>query len=703
METNFTEKLLRTDPAAWNLVAFLQENEAELELAESQVYFDFPILKDLDEVVVMSRLLIVSRQHGVIAIATSNATSIDDATNELPEIDEEVDHVFSLLYSRLVRNKNLRKTKTDLAFPANAVLFAPLIPTDLPNIELESKVLFTNRQVTDFFQEIRVAPMDQLVYTELIATIEGAKGLIRPKARTIQNKDTSSKGYLANQLESEIASFDQRQKQGYMSVLDGLQRIRGLAGSGKTVVLAMKAALTHLRYPESRILYTFYTRSLYQHIQRLITRFYRQFEDRDPDWTLLKVMPAWGGYRNEGVYFNACMANLVSPLTYTEAARSGKDPFDFACSQLLAKTEISPAYDYVFIDEGQDFPASFIQLCIRLVEQERLVFAYDDLQTIFQAATPTLNEIVGSDINGQPLVELSEDTILYKCYRNPREIIVCAHALGFGIYGSRIVQMLENKEQWEDIGYEVVEGDFVEGSLTIIERPISNSLTTISAHQNPEEIVQALVCASYEEEIQQVSSQIKNDIDEGLRPDDILVIVVDDRNVNTYLDNLTEELAAWEIYCNNIHADRYGIRDFHKEGLVTLSTVHKAKGNEAFMVYVMGVDALFTSYASVRERNRLFTAMTRAKGWVKVSGVGDPAATCKREIDEALKYFPNLVFNYPSQEQLKILKRDLAEKAIRKQQVERQLDHIMDELSPEEIKRYIEQRSTKKISRDHKN
>lgn len=699
METNFTEKLLHTDPAAWNLVALLQENEDELGLNESQLYFDFPILKDLDEMVVISRLLIVSRQHGIIAVATSNATSLEEANKELPEIDEEVDHVFSLLYSRLVRNKNLRKTKTDLAFPANAILFAPLVPTNLLNLELESKALFTHKQVTGFFEEQRVPPIDELVYTELVATIEGAKGLIRPKARSIPSKDTNSEGYLANKLESEIASFDQRQKQGYMAVLDGLQRIRGLAGSGKTVVLAMKAALTHLRYPEATILYTFYTRSLYQHIQRLITRFYRQFEDRDPDWSLLKVMHAWGGYRNEGVYFNACLANGITPMTFTDAAKSGRDPFDFACSQLLSKTAINATYDYVFIDEGQDFPASFIRLCIKLAEQGRVVFAYDDLQTIFQAATPTLKEIVGTDRDGRPLVELSEDTILYKCYRNPREIIVCAHALGFGIYGSRIVQMLENKEQWEDIGYDVVEGDFVEGSLTVIERPASNSLTTISNHQKPEQIVRALVCGSYEEEINQVSQQIKKDIGEGLRPDDILVIGVDDRYVNTYFTSLTEELAALEIYCNNIHADRYGIRDFHKEGLVTLSTVHKAKGNEAFMVYVMGVDALFTSYAGVRERNLLFTAMTRAKAWVRVSGIGEGAATCKREIDEALKYFPNLVFNYPSREQLKILRRDLADKAIRKQQVERQLDTIMDQMSPEEIKRYIEQRSIKKINK----
>ena len=41
-----------------------------------------------------------------------------------------------------------------------------------------------------------------------------------------------------------------------------VQRIRGLAGSGKTVVLALKAAYLHAQHPEWRIGVTFNTRSL---------------------------------------------------------------------------------------------------------------------------------------------------------------------------------------------------------------------------------------------------------------------------------------------------------------------------------------------------------------------------------------------------------------------------------------------------------
>ena len=322
-----------------------------------------------------------------------------------------------------------------------------------------------------------------------------------------------------------------------------------------------------------------------------------------------------------------------------------------------------------------------------------MVWAYDDLQTIFQASTPTLGEIVGIDKDGNPLINLASDTVLYKCYRNPREILVVAHALGFGIYGSRMVQMLLKSEDWENIGYEVQEGDFVAGSEMVIERPQQNSLGTISSIYAPNEIIQVAPYETYTDEIVNTANSIKKDIADGLRPDDILVTVVDDLNAKTYLNDLQNALASMNIMANNVHADSFGLRDFQTDGQVTLSTVHKAKGNEAFMVYVVGIDNLFSSYAGVKERNILFTAITRAKGWVRLSGVKPNMNECVKEVKTALKNFPYLMFNFPGPEQLKRIKMDLEEKALKKQRLERMLDEILQNLSPDEVKSFVEQRS----------
>ena len=90
-----------------------------------------------------------------------------------------------------------------------------------------------------------------------------------------------------------------------------------------------------------------------------------------------------------------------------------------------------------------------------------------------------------NDADGQPRISLeraaahlptgaTNDIVLSKCYRNQREVLVTAHALGFGIYGE-IVQLLESKEHWEDVGYEVISGDFSVGTDVKILRPEQNS------------------------------------------------------------------------------------------------------------------------------------------------------------------------------------------------------------------------------------
>ena len=186
----------------------------------------------------------------------------------------------------------------------------------------------------------------------------------------------------------------------------------------------------------------------------------------------------------------------------------------------------------------------------------------------------------------------------------------------------------------------------------------------------------------------------------------MLVACVDDRGARNYLSGVEMALHKLGIGANNLHSDSFGIRDFSKEGRVTLSTVHKAKGNEAFMVYVVGADAVMFR-PDVRKRNMLFTAMTRAKGWVRVSGVGDGANRCIQEVKAAKEHFPSLVFTYPGPEQLKIMERDLAEAADRKLKIKRVLEQLQDELSDEELDELLKetqrtQGSSQKRSRRRK-
>jgi superfamily I DNA and RNA helicase len=362
--------------------------------------------------------------------------------------------------------------------------------------------------------------------------------------------------------------------------------------------------------------------------------------------------------------------------------------------------DVKPYFDYIFVDEGQDFPSSFMQLCHKFAHGGRFVVGYDDLQTIFQARTPDSGQFFGVNEKGEPRDAFEEDVVLHKCYRNPREVLLTAHAVGFGIYGKKIVQMLESPEHWRDVGYEVVEGDFLAGSMTRIERPVENSLTVMSDNASFAELIIVSEFNEMNEEVNSVSESIKNDLNEGLNPEDILVVCLDDRYAKSYLQSIEMNLGMKLIACNNLHSDAFGIRDFTKEGRVTLSTVHKAKGNESFMVYAIGCDATM-AFPNVRNRNMLFTAMTRAKGWLRMSGVGGSIKALINEVNKVESKFPFLEFPYPNEGEIQMMKRDLAEAADKKMRKNRLMDQLQSEYSDDEINEML--MLTKKSPRRRKN
>ena len=682
----------------------LVSREAELTLTGSQMFFDFPVYKELDEGVLVAQTMVLSKSHGVLLFRVSQQTDEASFDSKYKEEINELNKLYSIVFARLLRNDKLKFGRNNTIVPITTFLYAPyLAGQEHPREKFSQEdvfVAFTESQLVDSIIEASRGQqsLSDDSYEELQSTIEGSKGLLVPNLRETVSENT--KGYVANMAEREIMLFDRKQKTAYLKPLVGVSRIRGLAGSGKTVILCMKAALLHLSDPNAQILYTFYTKSLYQHVRRLITRFYRQYNDQDPDWEKIQVRHAWGSSNMEGVYSLACSHHGVVKMSFGEARfKSIADPFNVVCKDFMQKVPCpDKLYDYVLIDEGQDFPTSFISLCLSLVKDEKILFAYDDQQTIFQNHAPTSEEIFGKNEDGTPRVSFKSDTVLPKCYRNPREILVVAHALGFGIYSKSISQMIENEEYWHDIGYEIEEGKLVAGNHVSILRPEDNSLKSISQHYSKEKIVRCKVNEEFKDEIIETCQCINDDIkNQNLHPEDIMVLTADDKNASTYLNTIEKTLAdRLSIKCNNVHADKFSVGNFQEKGRVTLSTIHKAKGNEAYSVYIVGIDALIPAKKNYRARNLLFTAMTRAKGWVRLSGLGETAQLWANEIQRALDEFPYLRFTYPTEADIKLMKRDMAEASAKENKLNRLIDELLGEMRPEEAKLFIEQRTKNK-------
>lgn len=126
-----------------------------------------------------------------------------------------------------------------------------------------------------------------------------------------------------------------------------------------------------------------------------------------------------------------------------------------------------------------------------------------------------------------------------------------------------------------------------------------------------------------------------NIVYDGLNPSrDILVVVV---GSNSEAMELEMEVASFlmdaeiDIYIpttvnlNDLYP-QYPHKDpnkFWHDGGVTVSRVNRAKGHEADMVYVVGCDRVARNESDVNFRNQLFVALTRARGWASLTGVGN--------------------------------------------------------------------------------
>jgi superfamily I DNA and RNA helicase len=574
--------------------------------------------------------------------------------------EDELEQLDVCILDRLNKKKELRKDRRTLKFKLEALIIGDKDETynerEYVSISHLKEAISRNKTNNE--------TLSNSDFDILQSCIEGTARLTIKKERILSTKEGhKTKADILTIIQNTEAVFDLEQKRAALHTIDRPQRIRGLAGTGKTIILTMKAALYHLSHPNEEILYTYYTKSLYGLIKTMIEKFYRDFSDnREPNWKKIHILHGWGGHELDGVYSIACRDNGVEPMNYESAYRkSPKSPFDFACQSLL-ENELSEKYDLTLIDEGQDFPKNFYRLCYVLSKQKRIVWAYDDFQNIFDVTIQDEKETFGRNKAGEYYVDFSkdpypnQDIVLHVCYRNPKLALIAAFSLGLGIYNTQVLQRLEDNEHWKDLGFIVEKGDSTEGSHMIISRPDKNTpnilnqelgISTVEWKQFPD----------FSSECSEVAKCINNDIqNEKLKPDDICVICLDQKNAKSYFDQISKILVRDGIRTFNTLEAPTASRHFFFENYVTLSTVNKAKGNEAGMVYIVGADAIFVNRDNISLRNRLFTAITRTKGWVFITGCNDHFKACKEELVKLKDNDFKFVFTQPSRTTTKTIK-----------------------------------------------
>jgi superfamily I DNA and RNA helicase len=536
----------------------------------------------------------------------------------------------------------------------------------------------------DFFQQIcnssLVIPGNNLNKTQwkkLELVISGKPVPIIPDVPS--HSEPSFKQTVIKKLNQYLHEIDIKQEHIGKTIPPGVQRISGIAGSGKTVMLCQKAAHMHIKHPDWDIALIFFTRSLYNLIIEQVNFWLCQFSDGEVQYnptspnSKLKILHAWGSDQldNEGnntkqpgfyslVKKNHNNVGTLIPGNHPNLSKlSSPKKLAYVCKQFLLNHQIQPMFDAILIDEGMDLVVDDDDLkyegkqsifwlawqTLRPItaeqqEQRRLIWTYDIAQSLDSLKVPTAKELFGQELGasllqGQYPGGIKKSEVISHCYRTPGPILTMAHGIGMGLLREEgMLTGLTTKKGWQDIGYEVT-GDFRRtGQLITISRPSKNSCNPIPSLWKKSPLIKFETYQDREEELNVLANQIIANINHDcLKPSrDILIIVL---GLSQDAQNLEKRVAqtlmlnnidifipsALDINILNPSFPNINANNFWHEGAVTVSRIYRAKGNEANMVYIVGLDSVAKDESNIILRNQLFVALTRSRAWVNLSGV----------------------------------------------------------------------------------
>lgn len=601
------------------------------------------------------------------------------------EYDVQQDDSANKLEAKLRNHRSLMKGRT-LLVSVNVITFAPFIP--ISAIETSHIDGYTLCDESNLIHQVNLITKNDQAYIEALAVIQSISTIRKGvKKRVILNQD--SRGAKLKSLEESIANLDNLQGRAVIETVDGVQRIRGLAGSGKTIVLALKAAYLHAQHPEWKIAVTFHTRALKGQFKRLINAFHLEQTNEEPDWNQIQVINSWGApgtSERTGIYYQFCEQAGVEYLDLGGAKQiySRGNEFEGICEKALVDSnnkKITSIFDAILVDEAQDLSPAFLRICYQLLtENKRLVYAYDELQNLGSSSLSSPEEIFGKDTNGNPLVSFTDssdgtpqqDIILEKCYRNSRPVLATAHALGFGIYRNvpkgettGLIQMFDQSKLWQDVGYKIKSGSLSDGCDVRLNRTdLSSPKFLENVSENINDLIQFHSFQNTEEQNTWLAKSIENNLsNDELQPSDIIVINPDPITTRGNVGPIRKLLFSKKIGSHLAGVDTSPDVFFDANGeSVAFTGIFRAKGNEAGMVYIINAQDCYSSFGNLaRVRNQLFTAITRSKAWVRVLGVGENMKKLNEEFDKVKQENFELSFKYPTIEErtkLTIVNRD---------------------------------------------
>ena len=364
--------------------------------------------------------------------------------------------------------------------------------------------------------------------------------------------------------------------------------IQGLAGTGKTELLLHKIKEIYTKNENVKIVFTCHNKILAENLRTRIPDFFNFMKvDEQIKWEeKLWVMSSWGplGNKNSGVYSYICDHYHIPFERF-----SYNTTFDGICKRALKNLRecenFDYCFDYILIDESQDFPESFFDLCSK-VTRKCVYIAGDIFQNIFDS----------TDVS-----KVEPQFLLNKCYRTDPKTLMCAHAIGMGLFETNgKLRWLEDRA-WIDCGYDIRKRN---GFYDLYRKPLRRFEDLGNFNISNIEIMPTKR-ENYFTQIMETIHRIRKE-NPSVEADDIGIMFLENVNINYTLANQLQvainERFDWDV---NIGYET----KTKKKGALFISNRNNVKGLEfPFVICFMQTNLS----ADLQARNSIYMMLTRS-------------------------------------------------------------------------------------------
>lgn len=400
---------------------------------------------------------------------------------------------------------------------------------------------------------------------------------------------------LLDKVKRKIILFDGDQTKFVYDEQDSkIIKIQGLSGAGKTELLLHKLKELYTKESQSKIAFTCHNKILAKSLRSRIPVFFDVMKvSLQIDWeNRLFCSHAWGSMNgsNIGIYGYICKFYGVPYRAWNQVPN-----FGVACNQAFTYIKNNDLinskgtlFDYLLIDESQDFSNDFFNLC-DIITSNKVYIAGDIFQNIFERVKP----------------ESELSFLLNKSYRTDPKTLMFAHMFSMGLFEDEILHWLSPTE-WDNCGY-IINNVEPRGILEVRRDPIrrfedieeaSNveSIAVIEMNNSDNNII-------VEDIINQIHS-IKSS-NGSVCPEDIGIILMDQSDyIYELVTKLRIEVSRVFNWTSNI---AYETKTKH-EGQLFISNRNNVKGLEFPFVICVSKKIINTS----SYRNTLYMSLTRS-------------------------------------------------------------------------------------------